>query len=186
MALLRTAFSRAADLNFDWITPELAVGGQPALLGVGRWALRHRIRAIIDLRREKCDDAGILQGHGLGFLHLPTVDQGAVSQDMLEGGVAFAGRWLAEGANVLVHCEYGIGRSPTLALCIMVADGMTPLEALTEIKNRRPCISPSPAQYEAWAEWLRRRGDEPPSFAVFRDICYRKGNRGNRRRVPNA
>ena len=49
---------------------------------------------------------------------------------MLDDGVAFVNRHLDRGERVLVHCEHGIGRSATLALCVLVSRGMEPLDAL--------------------------------------------------------
>jgi protein-tyrosine phosphatase len=98
---------------------------------------------------------------------------------MLEDGVAFACRHLDRGERVLIHCEHGIGRSATLALCVLVQTGMEPLEALELAKTRRALISPSPAQFGCWTAWLakvaqeRRAGWEPPSFEAFKAIAYR-------------
>jgi hypothetical protein len=56
---------------------------------------------------------------------------------------------------------------------------MEPLEALELAKSRRSLVSPSPPQYEAWAEWLRAykaEHDAPwdvPDFDAFRTIAYR-------------
>ena len=165
--------------NLSWITDELAVGGSfPAERAV-ELAAAHRVRAVIDLRDESRDDEAVLVRHGIAFLHLPTLDHGAVSPAMLAEGVAFASRHLDRAERVLVHCEHGIGRSATLALCILVARGMEPLDALELAKTRRTLVSPSPAQYECWVAWLRtfpkagRPRPEPPSFEAFAAIAYR-------------
>jgi protein-tyrosine phosphatase len=137
------------------------------------------IRAVVDLRSEDRDDESILRQHGIRLLHLPTDDHHAVSQPMLEDGVAFVRPFLDRGERVLIHCEHGIGRSATLALCVLVGQGYEPLEALELSKTRRGLISPSPAQYQAWTEWLARfagetrAGWEIPSFDAFKAIAYR-------------
>ncbi|MDQ4135441.1 MAG: dual specificity protein phosphatase family protein [Pseudomonadota bacterium] len=137
------------------------------------------IGAVVDLRIEACDDEAVLVRHGLSFLHLPTEDHCAVSQPMLRDGVAFVNGHLDQERRVLIHCEHGIGRSATLALCVLVSRGMAPLDALELAKSRRSLVSPSPAQYEAWAAWLRSwkasrdlAWDIPP-FAAFAAIAYR-------------
>jgi hypothetical protein len=63
-------------------------------------------------------------------------------------------------------------------LCVLVDRGRAPIEALALAKDRRPAVSPSPAQYEAWASWLRRRGHAPPAFDAFGAIAYRHLSRG--------
>jgi hypothetical protein len=173
MAGLIAGFPVERPLNLSWITTDLAVGGSFGPDRVEDLARRMGVRAVIDLRCEACDDEAVLRRHGVSFLHLPTEDHCAVSQAMLREGVRFAERHLDRGERVLVHCEHGIGRSATLALCILVSRGLEPLEALKLAKLRRSLVSPSPAQYEAWAEWLRARRKETgaawavPAFDAF-------------------
>lgn len=165
--------------NLTWITPRLAVGGSFPAERTGHLARDLGVRAVVDLRREACDDAAVLQRHGLAFLHLPTEDHGAVSQPMLCTGVAFTNRYLDQDERVLIHCEHGIGRSATLALCVLVSRGSAPLAALALAKDRRWLVSPSPAQYEAWARWLddwrtgRGVAWDVPDFDAFKAIAYR-------------
>jgi protein-tyrosine phosphatase len=165
--------SMSVVLDLSWITPALAVGGRFATEHALHLARDHRVGAVIDLREEACDDELVLQRHGVAFLYLPTVDQGAVSAPMLRDGVAFAARHLDDGRRVLIHCQHGIGRSALLALCVLVERGWSPLDALALAKARRAVVSPSPAQYEAWAAWLRGRALAPPSFDEFAAIAYR-------------
>ena len=165
--------------NFSWITAHLALGGHIPVERVEDLARRFAIRAVIDLRLEARDDERVLREHGLTFLHLPTEDLCAVAQASLDHGVTFANRHLDRGERVLIHCEHGIGRSATLALCVLVSRGLAPLEALERAKARRPLVSPSPAQYEAWVQWLVARPSPAgvsraiPSFDAFKAIAYR-------------
>ena len=173
---MRGAVLREQNLTF--VTPRLAIGGRIAPDEVDHLGRALAIRAVVDLRVEECDEEALFRRAGLAWLHLPTEDHAAVSQPMLDEGVRFAGRRLDRGERVLVHCEHGIGRSATLALCILVDRGLPPLDALERAKARRPLVSPSPAQYEAWAAWLARRPAcgaawEIPDFDSFKAIAYR-------------
>ena len=161
--------------NLSWVTPDLAVGGALTEGGPEALAQVHFVGAVIDVRAEACDDPAAMAAAGLRFLHLPTEDHAAVTQAMLDRGVGFARDAAKAGLKLLVHCEHGIGRSATLALCILVDRGFPPLEALARAKNARALVSPSPAQYEGWAAWLRRRaeGVETPSFEAFKAVAYR-------------
>jgi hypothetical protein len=165
--------------NLSWITDHLAVGGRFSVERAEALAGELAIRAVVDLRSEDCDDERVLRRHGITHLHLPTDDHHAVSQPMLEDGVAFVRPYLDRGERVLIHCEHGIGRSATLALCVLVERGYEPLEALEMSKTRRALISPSPAQYHAWTNWLacyareNRASWEIPSFDAFKAIAYR-------------
>lgn len=165
--------------NLSWLTEHLAVGGRFPSDRTEHLAGTLGIKAVVDLRGEDRDDEEMLVRHGVSFLHLPTPDHGAVATAMLEDGVAFVGRHLDRGERVLIHCEHGIGRSATLALCVLVQGGLDPLAALELAKARRALISPSPAQYECWTRWLaglareRRAVWEIPSFDAFKAIAYR-------------
>lgn len=160
--------------NLSWITDRLAVGGSFPSERIESLAVVLGVRAVVDLRGEERDDELLLSRHGVAFLHLPTPDHHPIDPDMLADGVAFASAHLDRGERLLVHCEHGIGRSATLALCVMVAGGMPPLEALRLAKDRRALVSPSPAQYEGWAAWLRGRAcPDVPSFDDFAAIAYR-------------
>ncbi|MDE2486616.1 MAG: dual specificity protein phosphatase family protein [Alphaproteobacteria bacterium] len=160
--------------NLSWVTADLAIGGSFPNGAAGYLAAEHRIGAVIDVRSEACDDEVELAAAGLRFLHLPTEDHAAVDQGMLDRGVGFARDAAAEVRRLLVHCEHGIGRSATVALCVMVDRGYAPLEALARAKAARNLVSPSPAQYQAWTAWLRRRAptEEIPDFESFKAIAY--------------
>lgn len=160
-------------LNLSWITEELAIGGCFPDDRVEELVRDHRVGAIIDLRQEACDNEELLRRHGVHFLYLPTIDFQGSSREMLDEGVAFAEAHIAAGRRVLAHCHFGIGRSSTLVLCVLVARGYAPLEALALAKEQRTLVSPSPQQYEAWAAWLSARRHTAPTFQAFAEIAYR-------------
>ena len=160
--------------NLSWVQSDLAVGGSFPGEHAARLASEHGIGAVIDLRDEACDEAETLAACGLKFLHLPTPDMVGVSQPMLDKAVAFARDACGEKRGLLIHCEHGIGRSATAALCVLVDRGLEPLEALEIAKTRRALISPSRSQYEAWCAWLaRHRRAKTPSYHEFGVIAYR-------------
>lgn len=169
--------SGVIDLHF--IAPGLAVGACFPLEAAGRLAAEHRISRVIDVRVEACDDAAVLRVHGIELLHLPTHDTRAVSQPALRRGATFVSDGLDEGKNVLVHCQYGIGRSALVALCALVHRGAPPVAALEAAKRARPVISPSPEQLHAFVAFSAavraERGArwEVPSIAELADIAWR-------------
>jgi protein-tyrosine phosphatase len=159
--------------NFSWLTETLALGGALPPEGAGEIVRAFRITGVVDLRDEACDELETLGR--VEHLHLPTADLCAVSPDHLDAGVEFSRRHLNRGGRLLIHCQHGVGRAPTLALCVLVDQGHEPLAALELAKSRRPLVSPSPEQYEAWAAWMRRREPVPPvpDFDAFKAIAYR-------------
>jgi protein-tyrosine phosphatase len=146
------------DLHF--VTPELAVGASFPRGAAARLAREHGIGRVVDVRLEARDDEAELEVHGIRLLHLPTEDCCAVSARHLRAGVAFAVEGMELGQRVLVHCQYGIGRSALLGLCVLVARGNAPLEAMTRLKEARTVISPSAEQLQAFVRFCReeRRG----------------------------
>ncbi|MFT3916057.1 MAG: dual specificity protein phosphatase [Anaeromyxobacteraceae bacterium] len=143
-------------LDLHFVTPGLAVGAHFPMELAARLAADHGLARVIDVREEACDDAEVLRTHGITLLHLPTCDTRAVSPTALDEAVAFAGAGLDAGERVLVHCQYGIGRSALVAACVLVARGMAPLEALVALKRARPVVSPSPEQLHALAGYAAR------------------------------
>lgn len=160
-----------ADLH--WLTEDMAVGGCFPSERAAELAGTHGIGAIIDVRDEDCDDDEHLRDLGLAFLHLPAPDMEALGVEGLDRGVAFARDCLEQGRRVLIHCQHGIGRSPLLALCVLVDSGMPPLTALEHAKARRRILSLSRAQYDGWAAWLNSHGHPVPSYHEFGCIAYR-------------
>ncbi|GAA4344866.1 hypothetical protein GCM10023165_28390 [Variovorax defluvii] len=169
--------------NFNWITELIAVGGSFPSACAEMLAREHHIEAVIDLRGEAMPDAHAYQRHGITLLHLPTSDMHPVETPDLEHGIRFANEFLDQEKRVLIHCEYGIGRSATLALCLMVHRGHPPLEALALMKKQRPVVAPSPPQFACWSAWLEsyRFSQEVdwdvPSFAQFKALAYERGRR---------
>ena len=159
--------------DLDWLDEGIAVSGCFPSHFVPVLAREHRIGAVVDLREEDRDDHQVLESAGIAFLHLPTPDLHPITLDRLDQGVAFTRRHLEADRNVLIHCQHGIGRSPLLALCVMVDRGLEPLEALEQAKSARIAVSPSEAQYRGWAGWLARHGHPVPSYHEFGCIAYR-------------
>jgi protein-tyrosine phosphatase len=160
--------------DFHWVAPDLAVGAAPGGTA-GELARTHGVGAIVDLRAEARPRRAAFERLGVAFLHLPTPDMAGVTQPMLDAGVDFARTAAAERRRLLIHCQHGIGRSATLALCVMADRGAAPLEALSRMKDAREVVSPSAAQFEAWMAWLERRAPHlpRPSFHEFGCIAYR-------------
>jgi protein-tyrosine phosphatase len=162
-----------SSVDLHWLTEQLAVGAAFPMESARHLAEAHEIGAVIDLREEDCDEEERLRDAGIELLHLPTTDQMAPGNGTLERGVEFARTHFARGNRVLIHCQGGIGRSPLLALCVLVDLGFEPLDALAHAKNCREAVSPSYDQYCGWARWLESRGKAAPDYHTFGCIAYR-------------
>ncbi len=168
------------ELNLNWLTPELAVGGRFPIEAAEFLAGELGVRHVVDLRLEDRDEERALKKHGVELLHLPTPDMTAPTKEMLWQGVEWVTPLLEQKKKVYVHCEYGIGRSALLSLCILVNRGMDPTEALKLAKAKRQIVSPSPGQLAAYLTfleaWRERRGGAAwvmPTQERLQEIAYR-------------
>ena len=154
-------------LDLHFVIPELAVGASFPMKAAPRLASEHRIGRVVDLREEARDDEVLLGVHGIRLLHLPTPDCHAISPAHIKAGVSFTVEGLARGERVFIHCQYGIGRSALLALCVLVAHGEPPVEAMARLKRARPTISPSPEQLSAFVGYCRDlRGERGAAWSL--------------------
>jgi predicted protein tyrosine phosphatase len=126
------------------IAPGLFVGGQQYRRGLGRMTALG-IGATLSLREEADDTVrGVaLERH----LWLPTVDDTPPTLEQLRQAVDFIRLALSEGHGVYIHCASGVGRAPTAAAAYLVSTGLTPAEAWSLIRSRRPFIRPKPVQF---------------------------------------
>jgi hypothetical protein len=159
-------------LDLDWVTPQLAVGGRFPMEEAARLARGLGISRVVDVRGECCDDEEVLRHHGVVLLNLPTQDRCAVSQQMLDDGVQWVTAQMGAGHRVYIHCEYGIGRSALLALCVLVTQGEAPLLAMRRLKEARWKVSPSPEQLGAFRLFVERHGGAAPPLEALFDIAY--------------
>jgi len=84
---------------------------------------------------------------GIVQLHLPTIDFTPPSLEDVEKGVEFIRQHAATGSTVYVHCKAGRARSATIVACWLIASrGISPDEAQTILRQRRPFVLPSIAQ----------------------------------------
>lgn len=160
-------------MDFNWITPEIAVGGALPPAGAARLAEEFGIRRVIDVRAEMSDEREEFMQHGVELLTLPTFDFQVIDPAMLEDGIAWMKRALDEGEKVLVHCQLGIGRSVLLVCCYLVAQGRTAPEAMKLVKDARPQASPAPEQIAALIEWEEARHGRVSDWHDVAKIAYR-------------
>jgi 8-oxo-dGTP diphosphatase len=107
------------------------------------------ITAVIDCRPHGKADRAYARAHSpLGYLLNPQPDAGQQMPDRwFVDGVDFALHAMRDpAAQVLVHCELGINRGPSLALAVLLALGMTPERA------RRAIVSARPIAWVAYAD----------------------------------
>ena len=160
-------------LDMAWVDPHLAIGAAFRPVQV-RELHDLGVRRVVDLRAEDRDDEVVLARHGIELLHLPTPDCCAIEDGSIERGIAWVSEALDRGQKVLVHCQYGIGRSALLCACVLVDRGLPADDALARLKRARACVWPTEEQLEALVAWTvlrsRRRGEPAPAI-THRDLA---------------
>ena len=139
-------------LNMDWVTEHLAVGGRvhpediPALARAG-------VTHVIDTRSEHCDDAEAMAKEHIQLLYLPAPDTYPLTVDQLTEGATWAFEHIQKGGRVLIHCEHGVGRSVLLTCAVLVYQGLGANEALQLVQEKRWQAAPNFRQVERLKEF---------------------------------
>lgn len=82
----------------------------------------------------------------LEVLHLPTRDRQAPTLDHLKQGIKFISQEIEKGGKVYVHCFWGEGRGPTMALAYLISKGLNLEDAMAEVKRVRTFVKPTKVQ----------------------------------------
>jgi protein-tyrosine phosphatase len=144
--------------RIDRVAPWLLIG--PALHRRDyRELATLEVTHVVDLRAEASDDteAARLRAAGIVWHHAPIADRMAPSFDAF-GALL---EWLNEARDVAgnemvlyVHCEGGVGRTPTVATALLMATGFSLPDAMRLVRAARPESAPTEEQ-QRWLESLR-------------------------------
>ena len=134
--------------NLDFVTPQLAVGGDLSSFDDGLAAQQFEeivelgITHVVDVRLEWSDlDTFADRAPDIGYLHHGMDDAGqAVPAEWFERAVSWIEAAYAANpdAVVLTHCHMGINRGPSLGFAVLLAQGWDPVEAIAAIRRARP------------------------------------------------
>ena len=76
-------------------------------------------------------------GAGLDVYHLPVMDQRVCSKQEMAAATDWIRGELESGRHIMLHCVGGLGRSGMVAACWLRACGLTPQEAIDEVRRVR-------------------------------------------------
>lgn len=82
-------------------------------------------------------------------IHVPIVDQGVTSDDVIRELVADINQHLDEGTGVLVHCGAGYGRAGIVCISVLTSRGMDLEGAMAAVRSARPAAGPQSDSQEA-------------------------------------
>lgn len=79
-------------------------------------------------------------GAEMEWFHLPIVDQRAPDAAFMQRWDTYGGRIvsaLASGEKIFIHCKGGLGRTGTIAACLLIESGMKPDDAIAAVRKAR-------------------------------------------------
>lgn len=145
LAERRARFSLAPSLSVDYncskILPHLYLGGHEMTTEVAM--LRElNISHVLSVTQEPCDH---FPGEFV-YKHVPMLD--SVEADVLavlEPAFAFIDLAKAAGTACLVHCSFGMSRSPSIVIAYLMRsdEGLSLYNALRTVKRLRPVTAPN-------------------------------------------
>ncbi|MCC6174173.1 MAG: dual specificity protein phosphatase family protein [Chloroflexi bacterium] len=150
--------------EFGEVSPGVAAGRAP-LFRRNIWALRAAgVTHVLDLREERewsgpgrSGPSALAEIGRLGQprLHLPVEDMGIPVPSDFDRALAFIETVRHLGGTVYVHCRAGIERTAAILMAWCARQhACSDQEALAALRERRPALSPLPAQVNAVRAWL--------------------------------
>jgi protein-tyrosine phosphatase len=150
----------------DQVAPWLFIG--PELSAPQYADLRARgVTHVVDLRLEGSDDPAALDLMGLRWRRLPIADRDAPTDAQLAELVQWLDRE-AEAARdpaLYVHCHAGLGRTPTVAIALLMQHDLSLQEAHRLVAAARPEVQPTSRQL-TWLRALEAQRRGPPRGAI--------------------
>lgn len=142
--------------NFSWVIDgALAGSAAPMSRAELGWAAEQGVDSVITMTEDALPEEWT--GQLAGYLHVPTPDLEAPTDEGIARAVGFARSEISSGRRVMVHCAAGMGRAGTILACYLVAHaGLTAGEAIARVRRERPGSIQSPPQEMAVAEYERR------------------------------
>ena len=124
-----------AEYPLKWITKHLAVGYAPRSNDDLRSLKQQGIQSVLNLCAKCYDLHEIEQVAGFDVYYLPIPDEDAPNLDEMAQALTWLETKLAEGKKILVHCQFGIGRTGTLMTAYFLKNGYSLKEAHEKMRH---------------------------------------------------
>ena len=147
----RLAVVRARPRAGDWLEDEVASWRESGLdLIVSLLQADEEIELGLE------NEAAVCERAGMRFIGFPIADRGVpVANAALSDLVAAIVSELQAGRGVGLHCRMGIGRSASLAVCVLAVLGLPIETTWSAVERARGLPVPDTAAQRAWvADWF--------------------------------
>ncbi len=136
--------------NFSWVIDDkLAGSGKPTTREEFEWILSQGVTSIVTMTEDALPSEWIT-AYDTKYLHVPTPDLTAPKYERLNNATDFIEEQIKAGNQVMVHCAAGMGRAGTVLACYLIKyAGYTAVDAIREIRNKRPGSIQSTVQEDA-------------------------------------
>ena len=132
----------------DWLVDEAAAWKRAGVDEVFS-LLSPQEEKDLDLGREGTE----FRAQGIEFVGFPIADlQVPSSETKFAAFLEKVSADLSAGKSVVVHCRQGIGRSGLVAVCLLVARGMSPGAAVESVSAARGVTVPETAVQREWID----------------------------------
>ena len=115
----------------DYILDRLAVGDIDDARNIPK-----EITAILN-----CSEEHDTSREGIAYFEIPLVDFQPIDPEYIPKAVAWIKETIVD-RKILVHCNAGIGRSPSIVICYLHEIGFGFEEAVKLVKSKRPYAVP--------------------------------------------
>ena len=142
--------------NFGWVLPRRLAGMARPRPGTAEHLKDAGVAAVLTLTESP--PLPELAASGLDVRHEPIADFAAPDVETLTRCVAFAQEVMAGGKALVVHCHAGYGRTGTVIAATLVAEGLSPEEAIDLVRSLRPGSLETYEQEEVVRRFAKLRG----------------------------
>jgi protein-tyrosine phosphatase len=129
----------------EWIEDEFAGIARYGITDMVSLLERHEIREL-----GLTDAPALCAANGIAFTSFPIADRGLPASPGVFALVQEIGRRIDGGANTVIHCRAGIGRTGLLAAAVLVRHGYTAEAAFKLVSASRGVQVPDTAEQVDW------------------------------------
>jgi atypical dual specificity phosphatase len=120
------------------------------------WLRNQGVVALLSLTEQPVPEE-LLTAAGIDALHIPIVDMQPPSAAQFYEALRFIDLHRARGEPVAVHCLMGQGRTGSILAAYLIRDGLTCIQALTELRAICPHAVENARQETALDDFATRR-----------------------------